>query len=758
MLALPALLLTLAQDSTLTALLSRASSTNRLPATLAAYTAQVETEISIIARREEGTEATAAIEQVASRVAWRRDGPFEQTVIGYRNQQVGANVSLLPLFETGWLNPLLYGNRLRLRASTGGSTRASRTRTNPPRNPANAPPPNRTRGGRDDGSDTLPAIHPLAPDRDRYYRYTGGDTVVTIRTGDRIIPIVYVRVMPRTDITDDVVVFDGELALDASRGALVRLRGTFRRATRSRTAGAFSLGDAVAFIEYENGERLGRYWLPARQRVELQASSPLLGDTRAVVRIVSRFRDMDVREQPDAESRLAAAATIDRDSSTVADKTSAVLPATRRRFTILPADSLARFGGWLRDIGGLSEGMHSDDFQPLAPDRWRTTGPPRVDITAPRASDLLRYNRVEGLFTGVGVRWALRDLAPGVTLRATGGYAWAEQTVRGRVQLERVRGASLVELRAGRTLDNTNDFRAPFDSGNSSGALLASIDPYDYVSRSGATLAFVQRLGTTNDRRRALVRAEFGVANDWWRPTAVLRGPVRDTAFRPNHGVDEGTWLRSALLVEWHPDRAPEFVNPGWSARAFVEQGNGGLSFTRAEARLTWRQPIGPFVWVARGDAGVVIGHGRDPRIPPQQLFELGRFQNLPGYGDKQFAGSRAAVWRSSLQYATPFLRNPIRVTQRFWLPAANPGLSVGVQSGWADAPSRAARESIQRLDTRPVTPLALYAPIATPTNGLRASVTAGLRLFGGGFFVGGTRAVVQAEPWRALIAFGQVW
>jgi hypothetical protein len=161
---------------------------------------------------------------------------------------------------------------------------------------------------------------------------------------------------------------------------------------------------------------------------------------------------------------------------------------------------------------------------------------------------------------------------------------------------------------------------------------------------------------------------------------------------------------------------------------------------------------------VARGDVGLVIGHGRDPRIPPQQLFELGRFQNLPAYGDKQFAGSRAAAVRSSLQYTMPWLRNPIRVTERLWLPALAPGLSVGVQSGWADAPSRAAREAIQRLDTRPPDVLALYAPIATPTNGARASVTAGVRFFGSGLFVGGTRAMDQAAPWRALIAFGQVW
>jgi hypothetical protein len=97
-------------------------------------------------------------------------------------------------------------------------------------------------------------------------------------------------------------------------------------------------------------------------------------------------------------------------------------------------------------------------------------------------------------------------------------------------------------------------------------------------------------------------------------------------------------------------------------------------------------------------------------------------------------------------------------VGQRVWLPALSPGLSVGVQSGWADAPSRAARTAIQRLDTRPPDRLALYAPIATPTDGVRASLTAGVRLFGSGLFLGGTRAVDQAAPWRALVAFGQVW
>jgi hypothetical protein len=159
-------------------------------------------------------------------------------------------------------------------------------------------------------------------------------------------------------------------------------------------------------------------------------------------------------------------------------------------------------------------------------------------------------------------------------------------------------------------------------------------------------------------------------------------------------------------------------------------------------------------VALARGDVGAVFGS----RIPPQQLFELGRFQNLPGYDDKEFAGSRAAVLRASVQYTSPFFRQPVRMG-RVFLPAPAPGVSVGVQSGWADAPTDAARASIERLGA-PIdsTLLAQWAPVARPTEGIRASLTAGLRFFSGGVFVGATRQVDQAAPWKALVTFGQSW
>lgn len=713
----------------LRALLADASKRNVLPPGLIAYKSRVETEIAVLLRREEGTEAVNSMEQVASALRWTRSGIYDQHVIGYRVQQLGATLSMLSVFQTGWLNPSLYGNRLRVvRRSTPAGGASSAT------NSTNAT--NSTIGGvRRDGLDTLPAVHPLASDREKFYRYTGGDTVVTMRVGDRSIPIVHVRVQPSADVRTPVLLFDGELDLDASRGALVRMRGNFVRLNGKRSPLGAALTDAVAFIEYENAERLGEYWLPSRQRVELQVTSPFLGDARAVIRIVSRFSQMDVNDTTLSAATLASA-----------DSTRAI---SRRRLTFAPSDSVQRYTGWLGSIGDITAGMHSDDFNDIGPDRWRTTGAPRFDFTAPRASDVFHFNRVEGAFTGVGMKASLRDVAPGVVIRANAGWAWNEGTARGRVNVERTRGPLTLEVRAGRSLDNTNDFRAPFDSGSTFGALLGSQDPYDYVDRRSASVAAVRRFGARN----VSLRAELGVADDRYRPSGYVRSPFGGDAYRPNRGVDEGGYIRSAALLEWHPDVSAEFIRPGLGARFSYERGDGTLSFQRIEARLVARQPFGPFLAVARADVGTILG----ARPPAQQLFELGNQQNLPGYADKEFAGTRAAVLRGTLMYSSPFFRQPIRFG-RFFLPGLAPGASVGLQSGWTELPNAAAQAAVLRLGTQRDSTTGALVPVSRATGGIRATMSAGLRFFGGGMFVGATRPIDRAEKWRALVTFAQQW
>jgi hypothetical protein len=194
----------------LRALVAEAALGNRVPASLASYRARVETEFSVAARRESGVEGVFTVEQIASVLRWTRAGYYDQHVVGDRVRQVGLSLSWLSFARTGWAAPVLYGNRFRVRRDAEGTRRSRRGGA----------------GARGGGADTLPVIHPLAADRDRYYRFTGGDTVVTLRAGGRRLPIVRVLVEPRADLPPGGAgLFRGEVDLDATERAVVRMRG-----------------------------------------------------------------------------------------------------------------------------------------------------------------------------------------------------------------------------------------------------------------------------------------------------------------------------------------------------------------------------------------------------------------------------------------------------------------------------------------------------------------------------------------------------
>ncbi|MEO7995833.1 MAG: hypothetical protein ABI852_00225 [Gemmatimonadaceae bacterium] len=701
-------------DTALLTLLRTASTQNRLPNDLMSYSANTETEVAFVLRQGEGTETVATIEQMAGTAQWRRGGTFEQHITGHRSQQLSVSVSALSFMNAAWITPVLYGNRMRTRVGTPGDS-------------------TRTRRGGNRAPDTIAVIHPLAVDRERYYTYSGGDTIVILRSDQRQIPIVRVHVEPRADLLDTVAIFVGDMDLDASRGTLVRLRGHFIRVGKARLRRfGIKLVDAIAYIEFENAEREGKYWLPAMQRVEVQLSLPMLGDERAVLRLVTRFPSMAVND------------TV-LDSTTIARADSA-RSIQRRLLTYASGDSMSKYTGWKYPLGAITAGLHSDDFNDIAPDRLRPTGKPRFDLAATRLTDIIHYNRVEGLYTGLGVKLALRDVAPGVVVRANAGWAWKEQTARGRISVDRTRGLWFASVRAGRSLDITNDFRNALDSGATLGAL-GSNDPYDYVDRRSAGVGLARY--TTG--KNAVARIDYGYADDRYSPTRLKHGLFGSGTFSPNRGVDEGGYRRLATTLEWHPRVNAEAVQPGYSARLYYERADGTISYQRAELRVISRKVWEPFTWVVRGDAGEVFGKS----IPPQQLFELGHSQNLPGYDNKAFAGSRAAVFRTNVLYASPFLRQPIRLTRNLWLPAIAPGLSAGIQSGWTDARTQAARASIFRLGQF-TDSLGVVRNVSRETNGIRATTSVGLRFFSGAIFTGFARAIDHPASWHFIISGGR--
>ena len=690
---------------------AQAAKGNRAPpAALRGYRAAVESEIALILRDSLGRELVGQIEQLAARADWKRDGDYNLHVVGFRSQSLGTPYSALT-FTRMYTVPTLYGNRLVFGMNDG----IVRTRRDTQAF--------RKRFDRDSamGREQFRSVHPLAVDRDKYYRFSGGDTVATLYVRGRPIRLMRVHVEPVRLPTSNFLAYVGELHFDADRHQLVRMRGRLvfisneKQPRFQRATGTV----AVAYLELENAEINGRYWLPNYQRSEFQAQMGMLGDTRPIFRILSRFREYDLRESGDTVVTLAEMDT---------------LPRTRAKLTFASRDSVSRFGGWQTSLGTVSGEVDSDDFDDLAPDVWKPTGRPRVDRWPRDMSDILRYNRVEGLFTGVAASVRFRDAAPGLTARANVGIGWTSLDPRGTLSASWNRGRWIYGARAERTLSTTNDFLLTLDNGLSIGPILGGVDDHDYVDR---WIAGVNTTRIFKSIDRGLLTTEAAFVADRSEPARVRRAPIASRDFRPNRPADDGEYLRGTARLEWHPSVTGETLAPGFGSQILYEIAEGSLSWQRIEARVAARKFWRGVVFASRIDAGTVIGDN----LPPQVLYELGGAMSLPSYEYKEFGGDRAAIGRAMAGYAFPVLRTPRRLGF-FVIPGLAPGVAAGVQSGWAEASSASGRAALARLGS-------------VPTTGVRATADYRLTFLSGAMGVGMARPIDKAGKWEPFFVWG---
>lgn len=675
-----------------------AAANHEPPAELQGYRSHIETELALILRDTLDREHAAEVEQLATEARWTRADRYELHIVGYRTQNVGVPYSMLSIVR-GWTIPTLYGERLSLGAYIAGANRR----------------------------DMLVAVHPFAADRERYYRYSGGDTVAVLRLGARRIPIVRIRVRPHFSGLTPLGAFDGEIDLDAARHQIVRMRGQVEILGGDTGSGGRLLRltgiVSAAYVEFVNGEIAGEYWLPVMQRTEFQVSFPLLGQTRAVFRILSNISNIVV------------------DDSGVPRDTSGSL---RVIVTWAPADSLSRFHGWTREIGSETESVHADDFNDLAPAAWRSNGPPRVNMFPNSLRRVFRFNRVEGLYLGAAPTIDFRSAEPGLTAGVFGGWAFSEQTARGGAFTSYSHGRSTLGVRAERALVSTNDFALPIDDDPGFAALLTSIDNYDYVDRRSALASFSKAAGEPTFGRATI---ELGVGGDRPEIARLQRGLItQGERFRPNRGVLSGDYLLGIVDLELHPDVTGDFVSPGVGGRAHYELGRGQLQWQRLELSAGARHYYGNFSVGAHADAGMVFGSP----LPPQQLFELGGTDLLPGYEYKAFAGDQAALFRGFASYRFDVWTRPIRLWQGYVVPGLNPGIETSIQGGWTRASSAAALESIRQLGMDQQ-----GNAVSVPTRSVRATAGIGVSILSDLFHVGAARPVDRAGPWRLVAGFG---
>ena len=700
----------------LRAFIERAAVENRAPPlSLAGYKATIESELALILRDSLGREIVGQLEQIAACAEWERSGKYDLHVIGYRSQSAGAPYSALT-FTRMYTVPTLYGNRLAFGINDGvaWSKRDSTAY--------------RRRSAKDiaAGRERLRAIHPLATDRERYYRFSGGDTVATLYVRDRPIRLLRVHVEPVIGPSANFIGYRGEMDFDADRHQLVRMRGRLLHISTSkdpliaRSTGAVF----VAYMEFENAEVNGQYWLPAYQRSEFQAQMGLFGDIRPIYRLVSRFRNYTTS-----------------DTTVTVAEMDTVLAPTRATLTYASKDSVSHYGGWEESLGIASAKVTSEDFNDLAPDVWKPTGPARVDFWPRRLEDIVRYNRVEGMFTGVSGMLRFRDLVPGLAARGNLGWAWSEQAARGAASLTLARGNWINGVRAERQLASTNDFMIALESSLSIGPLLSGTDDADYVDRWLAAVSSTRIFGNVD---RAMLTGELALVEDRAERTRVTKAFLYGDPFRPNRNAFDGRYGRASVSLELHPRVAGESLSPGFGARLLYEVASGDLDWQRVEARLAARRYWHGLVLASRLDAGAVFA----PVIPPQTLYEVGGYADLPSYGYKEFGGDRAALGSGLIAYYFPVLRTPRRV-KLFVIPGISPGVGAGIHGGWTQASSDAARAALLALGGDGVTAL------SRPTDRIRATADFRFTILSGAIGAGFARPIDQPGKWRPFFVWG---
>lgn len=439
-----------------------------------------------------------------------------------------------------------------------------------------------------------------------------------------------------------------------------------------------------------------------------------------MLRISSRFSDLRV------------------DELLASDSTSAETgppTAFERHLSAASADSLGSFSDWQRPLGAATG---SATFEPIRASnemelsRRLESG---LRFGTQRLRQTVRFNRIEGLFTGVGV--AVPTRSGRGELMSTIGRAWAERTWRGSAGLSVSTRNTRLGVQVGRDLVSTNDFAYAADNAALLLAPLFSRDDQDYLDRRVAS-AYLER-GRQGDA--ATFSLELARVSDRAVMNALRFGLVHgDSGFRENRPIRPGDYSRARLTLAVHPAVLAEYLAPGVGLLGSAELAWGENPYGRVEARLGFRRVFrGELAVSARIDAGLVSHSGP---LPPQQLFELGGPTQLPGFPYKSAAGDAAML--GMLMLSVPVvLPAAMRDLPKRW----RPRLAAQLYGGFADASREEVAAAVSLLE-RDEPPCGVTVD-CRPGTRRRASAQIGLRLMDGALFVGVTRRISESDRWR---------
>ena len=546
---------------------------------------------------------------------------------------------------------------------------------------------------RADETSDFALVHPIAAGGEAYYRYSTGDSAsFRLPAGDTV-RLIELRVRPREP---DWRVVVGSLWFEAESAHLVR--AVYRLATpvdaskmitiegEGSTAVSTMFGllqpmrATFSSLIIEHGLFEGRFWLP---RVQMFEGEARIAFARLPVKYEERFDYASVNGTFDSLPDIPRLSRHELDSlradtlGLAGDERRDWMDSQRRAWLLAyksacDSGAVERTRGHDRHDGHLPvlvrmpcdtvALMASPELPPSIFDADEELfthqdmeharkmlgfgaqagfSPQRPSIIYGPGHGLLRYNRVEGLSAGVGVRM---ELGAGFRADARAQFGTADGEPNAELAFERSDGTRTMRVSGYRRLAVANDWGTPLGFGSSVNAFLFGRDEGFYYRALGAEIVAT---GTRDARFEWRLFAErhddaeretnFSLANAW-----------HGLEFDENIDVDEGDVIGAGARFTRSVGANPERLRLFGDLR--LEGATGDFTYMRGALDLTLSRSITDDL----AGALTLSGGTTTGDVPLQRQFFLGGTQTVRGQTPGTSVGP--AYWMARAELGTSFL------------------------------------------------------------------------------------------------------
>jgi hypothetical protein len=476
-----------------------------------------------------------------------------------------------------------------------------------------------------DGDEVRDVPHPLSVAGTRTYDYAISDSL-RISVPGQVIEVYEVKIRPKNERVAAAV---GAVYLSRADAQVVRMAFSFTRAALLDK----QLEDVS--IVLDNALIEEHFWLPRRQEIEIRRSGTWLDfPARGIIRggfEVCCYKINQGPPPPTAGVRFTGPEI-------------ELAPPNRRaayRFeeplsTIVPNDVSTASSEEVARVQARAMELVSQ----AALARARSGA-----LLARSASDLVRFNRAEGLSLGAGVRVS----GTSVDLALSGRYGFADERAKGSARLSLRHGRSTTSFGAFDELRDASDVPETSGLRNSIAAQEFGADFTELYRVRGFDIRAIYPIGS---------RLSFSirVAREFTDSARLEAIPARGT-FRPLMPVPkESQWPTELGLAMASSPLLGGVVEAELLGRLrTIIEFDGHHVAGRLAARIQYARPVGSNTLIASAFGGIA-----DSRLPPQDMLRGGGPVTAPGYAPHQFVSRMLVSQRLEWHLPVPFPSIPI--------------------------------------------------------------------------------------------------